>query len=78
LGDIRGNLYAKKTMPTIRISVSIKRKQWFIYPPRIVLNEFKKIHKHGVCIYNAIGGKEDDKAIKAIHDITELILSKKA
>ncbi len=67
----------KKTMPTIRISVSIKRKQWFIYPPRIVLNEFKKRHKHGVCIYSAIGGK-DNEAIKAIRDITKLILSKKA
>lgn len=65
----------KKTMPTIRVSVSDKRKQWFIYPPRKVLNEFKEIHKHGVCIYDA-GGKDDTRAIKTIREITKLILEK--
>lgn len=65
----------KKTMPTIRISVSIKRKQWFIYPPRTVLDKFKQIHKHGVCIYD-IKGKDDTKAIKTIREITKLILEK--
>ena len=61
----------------ITIYVSAKKEQWFVQPPKSLMQEFKKKHKPP-CIYGIYGEKNKKKLIKVINDITDLILSKKS